>query len=128
LTGNDLIASALRLIGVLATGEIAAPEEVNSALVILNQMIDEWTADRGTIFTVQRQVTNAQETPYYLTGGQQTYYLGPQGGTYQLDVVRPPKIDGIGVIILTYGLPDEGPMGSDSSKEHLQRVAPEGLG
>lgn len=95
MTGNDLIASALRLIGILSSGEVPSPEESNDAFMILNQMLDEWSADRGTIFTVTRQ------GPYNLTGGQQTYYLGPQGGPFQLDPVRTPKIDGIGVIVLT---------------------------
>lgn len=97
MTGNDLIASAMRLCGVLANGENPEASEAQDAFLILNQMIDAWTADRLMIFTVNRS------GPYSLTPGQQTYTMGPVvvPGIPQLVAVRPPSITAMGVIVLT---------------------------
>lgn len=95
MTPLDFISSAMRLIGVLASGEQPEAAEAADALVISNSMLDAWTAERLMIFTVNRS------GPYTLTPGQQTYTLGPGGGTFNLTATRPPRITGMGVIVLT---------------------------
>ncbi|HLJ26561.1 MAG TPA: hypothetical protein VKY85_07610 [Candidatus Angelobacter sp.] len=91
MTANDLIASALRLIGVLASGEVPTAAEANDGLTILNQMIDSWGTERLALFTIQRQVV----VPAVL---KQAYTLGA-GGDFNLP--RPPRVDRVGVISLT---------------------------
>jgi hypothetical protein len=90
MTANDLISSALRLIGVLASGEVPSAAEANDAFNILNQMLDSWNTERLAIFTVQRQVV----VPATL---KQAYTVGVGG---DFNIPRPPRIDRIGVISL----------------------------
>jgi hypothetical protein len=91
MTANDLIASALRLLGVLASGEEPSGSEAGDAFDILNQMLDAWNTERLALFTIQRQVV----APPAL---QQAYTLGPGG---DFDRPRPPRLERVGVISLT---------------------------
>lgn len=91
MTANDLIASSLRLIGVLASGETPSASEANDGLTILNQMLDAWNTERLAIFTVQRQVV----VPAVL---KQAYTVG-SGGDF--NIPRPSRIERVGVISLT---------------------------
>lgn len=84
-----LIASAMRLIGVLASGETPQLSEANDALSVLNQMLDSWNADRLSVYT-----TTASD--FALVQGKQTYTLG-SGGFW--DTNRPAKIDAMSVIL-----------------------------
>jgi hypothetical protein len=91
MTANDLISSALRLIGVLSSGESPSAAEANDGLTILNQMLDSWNTERLALFTVQRQVV----APATL---KQAYTVGTGG---DFNIPRPPRIDRVGVISLT---------------------------
>ncbi len=91
MTALDLIASSMRLIGVLASGETPSDAEAEDSLMVLNQMLDSWNAERLSIFTIARQVFN-------LTTAQQTYSMG-LGGDF--NVPRPPRIDRASIISLT---------------------------
>ena len=88
MTGLDLIASSFRSIGVFSSGEAIPGPDANDALVILNQMLDAWGAQRLVIFTIQRSVF----APASL---KQAYTIGA-GGDY--NVARPPRISKYGVI------------------------------
>jgi hypothetical protein len=90
MTALDLISSALRLIGVLASGEQASPEENADSLMVLQQMIDAWNADRLAIFT-----TRIDDFPYIQ--GKQVYTLGAGG---DFDMPRPAQIDSMSTILL----------------------------
>jgi hypothetical protein len=90
MTGLDLVASAMRLIGALASGETPSAAEANDGLVCLNDMLDSWQAERLMIFTI-----NIQEFP--LVPGQQVYTLGP-GGNF--NTVRPAKIERMSIVSL----------------------------
>ena len=90
MTGNDLIASALRLIGVLASGETPSASEANDALMIANQMLDSWTAERLMIFGGSMQ-------EFSLTPTKQTYTLGT-GGDFNMP--RPARIERMGIVSL----------------------------
>lgn len=90
MTALDLITSALRLINVVASGEIVPIDMANESLQVLNDMIDAWNADRLAIYTTQ---TN--DFPYVLN--QQTYTLGT-GGNF--NIPRPARIDGMSSILL----------------------------
>lgn len=90
MTGSDLIASALRLINVTASGEVASGAEINDALFVLNSIIDGWQAERLMIFTIQRQV--------FVPGSLKQVYTIGTGGDF--NVARPPKIDRAGILTL----------------------------
>ena len=91
MTAIDLISSSLRLVQVLASGEVPTNPEAQDALAILNQLIDQWNAERLTIFTIARLVF----VPSVL---KQAYTLGP-GGDFNI-ALRPPKIQRCTVISL----------------------------
>lgn len=91
MTAQDLIVSAMRKIGVIASGEPAKPEELADALVILNDLIDSWANQRLMIFTVNRQV-------FAITAAKQAWTIGPGG---DFNVPRPPRIDRAGLILLS---------------------------
>ena len=88
MTGNDYIASALRLIGALASGESPTAAESNDCLMIFQQLLDSWQAERLNIF----QITRSVQIPATL---KQTYTLG-LGGDF--NIARPPRVQRIGVI------------------------------
>ena len=90
MTGNDLIASAMRVIGALASGETPTGAEAADALLVLNQMLDSWTAERLTVFTI----TIGEFT---LIPGTQVYTMGT-GGLF--NVPRPAKIDRASIVSL----------------------------
>lgn len=87
----DLIASSMRLIGALESGEVPTGSEASDFLMILNQMLDSWNADRLAVFTI-----TINEFP--LVVNQQVYTLGT-GGNF--NTARPAKIDRISIVSLT---------------------------
>jgi len=89
-SAGDLIRSAFRLIGMLASGELPEAAEAQDALASLNQMMDVWNAERMMIFTIK-----IEEFP--LVVGQQTYLMGPGG---DFNTVRPAKIERMGIVSL----------------------------
>lgn len=94
VTSMSIIQGAMRLIGVLASGENPSAAEGSDALIILNQMIDVWQADRLKLYAEIRQV-------FPLTSGQQTYTMGidPSGNTTaNFSVARPARIDKLSVL------------------------------
>lgn len=87
---SALIASSLRLIKVLASGEPVPIEEANDALMVLNQMLDSWNADRLAIYTTRTD-------DFALIAGKQEYTLG-NGGDF--NTARPAQIDAMSAILL----------------------------
>jgi hypothetical protein len=57
-TAADQINGALRLIGMLAEGEVPSAATSQDALTALNQMIDSWNTERLSVFSTQDQVFN----------------------------------------------------------------------
>ena len=92
MTAADLISSALRLTGMLAAGEQMAPEDAQAGLMVFQDMVDAWNADRLAIFTTQ-----STDFPFVLN--QQVYTLGP-GGDFPM-TPRPAQIDGMSSILLS---------------------------
>jgi len=95
VTANDLIARALRLINVLASGEIPQANEAQDALNTLNNMLDSWSTQRMQIFTVTRTAVDVNGQPFNLVAGKQAYTMG-LGGDF--NIVRPPYIQRVGII------------------------------
>ena len=71
-TALDFIKAALRNLNVLASGEEPTGTEGQDCLVALNQMLDTWSADGLTIFTI-----TIEDFP--LIASQQTYTYGENG-------------------------------------------------
>jgi hypothetical protein len=72
MTGRDLVTGALRLIGVVASGEALDSAQATDGLSSLNDMIDSWSNDDLLIPAITREV-------FPLTAGQQTYTIGSGG-------------------------------------------------
>jgi hypothetical protein len=90
----DLISSAMRLINVLADGEVPTASMAQDALFVLQSMVDSWQAERLMIFTIPRNV-------YTLTAGQQTYNLGLNPpNAWDFNAPRPARIERMGIIWL----------------------------
>lgn len=83
LSGRKLIASSLRLIGVLAQGETANANDESAAFDVLNQLIDSWETHALTKLARVRHVDD-------LEADQASYTIGPSG---DLDHPRPTEID-----------------------------------
>lgn len=98
MKGFDLIVRSLRLIGVLATGEVPSADEANEALETCQDMLDSWQAEGFQIFSVQRVVKDVNNNPLTLTPGKQVYTVGAGG---DLNIPRPARIERVGIITLT---------------------------
>ena len=57
-TVNDLIHSSMRLIGAIAAGETLETNELNDALVSLNQMLSSWNTEGASLVGRQRMQVN----------------------------------------------------------------------
>jgi hypothetical protein len=82
-TAGDQINRALRLIGMLAEGELPSTETANDSLMALNQMIDSWNTERLAVFCTQDQV-------FTWPAGLVSRTLGPTGNFVGL---RPVLLD-----------------------------------
>jgi len=71
-TAGDLINGALRLLGVLAEGEVPSAETSQDALRAMDQMIDSWNTERLSVFSTQDQV-------FTWPAGAISRTLGPSG-------------------------------------------------
>lgn len=91
MNAQTIIASAMKEIAVLPSGEVPSAAESADCFLYLNNMIDEWTTERLMIFTVARQI-------FPLTVGQQVYTLGT-GGNF--NIPRPTRVERAGIINLS---------------------------
>ena len=71
-TAGDIINGSLRLLGVLAEGEVPSAETAQDALNAMNQMIESWNTERLAVFSTQDQI-------FTWPAGQLSRTLGPSG-------------------------------------------------
>jgi hypothetical protein len=71
-TAGDIINGSLRLLGVLAEGEVPSAETSQDALRAMDQMIDSWNTERLSVFSTQDQV-------FTWPAGQLSRTMGPSG-------------------------------------------------
>ena len=69
----DIMKSALRSVGALASGETPDPQIANDVFYIFNEMLDQWSSDHLSVY-VQDEVIHT------LTGGTYIYTIGAPGG------------------------------------------------
>jgi hypothetical protein len=109
MTAREMIASSLRLIGVLATSETATSEEANDALNSLNQMLSSWSTENLTVFQKVRD-------EFTLVASTATYTWGT-GGTFNSS--RP--IEVISAMLELQGTdPQEIPLRILTTKEYAE--------
>ncbi len=72
MTCLDLITGSLRLLGVLASGEVPTAPEAQDALTSLNSLVDSWQTERLMVFAVE-------PVTFPVISGQASYTLGPAG-------------------------------------------------
>ena len=77
-TGQELVTGAMRLLGVLASGESATASEMQDGLQSLNQMLKAWQADGFHLWKYEEGVV-------FLTVGKASYLVGPSGDQVTTD-------------------------------------------
>lgn len=87
-TALDTISGALRLLKVLAAGETAKGEDVATGLMVLNEMLEEWSLQELAIFAKVDQT-------FALVPGTSVYTVGPTGAWVGF---RPIGIDTVRVL------------------------------
>lgn len=83
-TSLDLITSAMRLVGIIATTETPKADEANDALNVLNDMIETWSTESLTVW-------GSAPSVFTTIPGKTSYTIGPGGDWVQ--TVRPVRID-----------------------------------
>lgn len=91
MTGRDLIAASLRLIGAYASGETPSADESTDGLNALNRMIDGWSTQSLLIYTIPRET-------FSFTASKGSYTMG-SGGDF--NTARPLKIKNAVLVIPT---------------------------
>ena len=87
-TAQDMIESAMRLIGALDQGREAADRELNAGIVALNAMIESWNLRRILIYETSRE-------PFPLTPDRNPHTIGlnvDESGDGDLAIARPSSI------------------------------------
>jgi hypothetical protein len=119
-TAGDIINGALRLLGVLAEGEVPSAETSQDALLAMNQMVDSWNTERLAVFSTQDQVFTwpagilsrtlgptgdfVGNRPVLLDTA--TYYVDPGSGvSYGIKMINQQQYDGIAVKTVTSTFP-----------------------
>lgn len=113
MTGNDLIAAALRRIGSLGQGETPNASESADAQLVWNSMLDSWSTDRGNLYTWAEFTQNLVNT-------QQTYQMGSGAGDF--NTPRPVHIQAAAVTYSGYRWPLD-LIGADQWSATVQRSA-----
>lgn len=68
MTVQELINGALRLIGVIASGESPATEESNDALVAVNDILDSWSAQQLPLYAITKTTVSLTGAASYTLG------------------------------------------------------------
>jgi hypothetical protein len=119
-TAGDIINGSLRLIGMLAEGEVPSSETSDDALNAMNQMIESWNTERLAVFSTQDQVFNwppatisrslgpsgdfVGNRPVLLDDA--TYFRDPATNiSYGIKIINQQQYDGIAVKTVTSTYP-----------------------
>lgn len=80
----DLIKAAMRQAGILATGETPSADMAQDALLVVNDLLENWSTERLSVWGAANETFNT-------VAGQATYTVG-QGANF--NTTRPVSIDG----------------------------------
>lgn len=81
-TIRDLITSSFRLLGTIQANEVPSPEDMDNAFDSLNSMLDSWSTEKLSIYSMNQY-------KFEFNPGQKEYTVGP-GGDWDID--RPMEI------------------------------------
>lgn len=81
-TRDDIIKRALRLLGVLAQGQLPSPDQITEASVALNSLVKAWEADGMPLWAIKQY-------PMTLVNGQKSYEIGIGLG---VNIAKPLKV------------------------------------
>ncbi len=119
-TAGDIINGSLRLIGVLAEGEVPSAETSQDALAAMNQMIESWNTERLAVFSTIDQIETwppgSRSRTFGPTGDivgsrpimidDSTYFRDPASGiSYGLKLINQQQYNGIAVKTVTSTYP-----------------------
>jgi hypothetical protein len=120
-TAGDIINGSLRLLGVLAEGEVPSAETSQDALRAMDQMIDSWNTERLAVFSTQDQVFTWPAGLISRTLGpsgdfvgnrpilldDSTYFVEPGTGvSYGIKIINQQQYNGIAVKDVTSTFPE----------------------
>lgn len=74
-TGNDIILGALKFINAYAPGESLSSDDSADALIVLNDMLDQWSTDQASVFADSESILTFIPGQYQYTIGN---YLSTQ--------------------------------------------------
>jgi hypothetical protein len=94
MIASDLVQSSMRLIGALASGETPSTDEAADGLLVLQQLLDSWSADEMLVFATAKLVlTTVNGTASYTPGSRPLKILSADvvtgGNTHPVAVVGP---------------------------------------
>ena len=89
MTWADLIDTSLRAIGWLGPGRGGSVTDRNTALVVLNAMLDSWGIDRRAVYAVR-------DDKYALTAGKRSYTIG--SASADINASRPVRIEAANLV------------------------------
>lgn len=75
MTAQEMITDALVLINEIGKGQTPNTEELQHGLEVLQNLLDAWSVDRLSLYTVKR-------VRFTLVPGQQNYTIGPTGADF----------------------------------------------
>lgn len=126
-TAGEIINGSLRLLGMLAEGEVPSAETSQDALMAMNQMIESWNTERLSVYSTQDQVVTWTPNTRVATLGpsgsltpvdplvtlerpilvdDSTYFVDPASGiSYGLKLINQQQYNGIAVKTVTSSYP-----------------------
>src|ERR1700752_1631654 len=81
MTASDLIKTSLRNINAIATGETPTSDELNDGLVMLNDLLENWSTQNLAVY-------GQQDVTFNTVGGTASYTIGPTGAWVTARPVR----------------------------------------
>jgi hypothetical protein len=112
ITTQDVINGALRRLGVLAEGEIPTFDMSNDGLIALNDLVDQWAAEKLMIYSIVN-------TTGSLTPSKQTYTVGTGG---DINIARPVYIEHVNYINTSFSPTQEYPRMSPLTDDAWSKI------
>src|SRR5215472_15079328 len=97
-SAQQIILSSLRLTGALRSGYNATAAELADCLLVLQDMLDAWSAEGLVVFAKPYTTLDQNGATLSLKANQQKYVLGNVVGTEDFKLARPPRIDNVSVL------------------------------
>lgn len=97
-SAGDFIKSALRLVGTLRSGLNLSNAELTDSQMVLNDLLDAWSAQRIMVFVVPRITLDDNQNTLTLIPDQQIYTLGNANQTENFLLARPARLERVSIM------------------------------